>query len=433
MVNAAADWVTLPVHDTPTATISPKTALEGTDVGTTLSVSPAYSMLPWDKPGMWSSSRSSVHGLDPHTGRDSSADLTGASLTASAAHAAPVAFMRQPSRLSVTLSGEEEPISPEAITSDTRPSSLGALHDSRWHMQTLEASSAQRHQHHGIISWAHLPGSTGSAKTLWARDPFANSPGTASVEHFQPDGTAAQPDPLSDTYRREASPAISSAGMHQEHPHLSKEAFVAELLGHMHGLRTDSHLAFPAQKDAALQGPCQLHPDESADQAAAWGRHSSRTSYNGGSADAEMQSSHQWLSMHGYSDAAVHVTATLAEAVMPSSIAESDSMCLKGLSPVGGPPPVCQDCTDRLSGAVQQSFTPRSLRVSSNRREGGPAGDTSSALQTDVHHVRPATPSSGTNFATDSTGPAAGIAQERINVQGVALSRTMPSIWDLDS
>ena len=142
-------------------------------------------------------------------------------------------------------------------------------------MQTLEATSAQRRQHDGTISWAHLQSSTGSTKTLWAREAFANSPGTASVEHLQQDGTAAQPDPLSDTYRKEASPASSSAGVHQVHMPLSKEAFVAELLGHMHGPRKDSHLAYPDRH--CLQGSRQLCLDESADQAAAGDRNSSRT------------------------------------------------------------------------------------------------------------------------------------------------------------
>lgn len=431
-IEAPADQGELPVPDTPKATVNPKTMPEGAAVASTLSVSPAYSMLPWDEPGMWSGIGDSMHSRDPQAWRHPTIAGTGALATASAAHTVPVAFMHQPSRLSVTGAGEEEPSSPEGVTSDTIPSSLRATHDSRWHMQTSEAASAQCHQHDGNISRAHLLGSTGSTNTSWARDPFANPPGAASVEHCQQGGTAAQPDLLSNAHHREATPPSSSAGGYQEHPHLSREAFVAELLGHMHCPLADSHLALPARDNAALEGPGQLQMDEPADQAAAWERHLGRTCNNGGSAEAEMQSSHHWLSMHGYSDAAVHVTATLTEAVKPPSTAKSDATRMKWPSPVSGPPPVHQKYTDSLPGAAQQSSTPCSLSISSNKNEGRPAADTCSALQTDVYYVRPGSPSSWTGCAILPAVLAAGNAQDRINVQGVALSRTMPSIWDLD-
>ncbi len=399
---------------------------EGADVVPKPSVSPAYSMLPWDKPGMWPAAKDSVQSMKSQANTQSSTAGKDAPVRGDAALSAPIAFMRQPSRLSATAAGSlQQPGLPESMKSHARPFDMRPMHGSRQHAPILEGASAQRRQHDGISSGADLQ--------LPARNPSVTVPGFASVKHCQQGGTTAQPDPLSTAHCRGANtPKKSSLGTYQGLPHLSKEAFVAELLGHVQAPSQQSHTASPAQGSSAERmveaGQYVISSSmiDSAEQAVAWERPFSRTSEHSKSADAVMQSSRGWLSTHGYSDAAVHVTATLAEAALPASIAGSHGDHVKAPSPVNEPLPA-----QKLADIPYCSY-PSSLCVSARKEQVGPPVSASLYAQTDVGHLWSGTASSRTGSAINLAVPPASNAQNPMNGQDVALNRTMPSIWDLD-
>ena len=370
------------------------------DVAPQLSMSPAYSMLPWDKPANWPAVGDSMHGMGSLASVQPSTAASDSSVMASAAPRAPVAFTHQPSRLSMTAAGSmQQPSPPKGMIPQARPFSLWTMHQNRQHVHALETASAERHQQDDISSWADLPGTMRSPYAIWHRDPSAAPLVTASMEYGQEGGTTAQADTLSTVHHKGADPpGHSSAESYQEHTHthLSEKDLGANVLSHMPGHLKDQHVAFPAQGSPAGQmlgqGPGHSHLLESVDQAMAWGG----SSHDDGSPDAKMQRSHHWLSMHGYSNATVHVTATWAEALSPPSTAESGGKHAKGLSsPVKAPLPTSQMLADSLPGAIKHSAAPPSLKISSSSTQVRSAIDAGSAWQADANLVRPGTPSSG--------------------------------------
>ena len=413
-----------PPPDTHTAAFHDMARSDSADVAPKLSVSPAYSMLPWDKPGMWPAAKDSMQSVEFPANMHPSTAAADAPSMDSGALSAPIPFMRQRSRLSVTAAGSLQQSSlPEGRRPHVRSLDSRIIHDSRQQAEPRETASAQRHQHDGISSRAdRLP---------LAGNPSVTLSGFASVEDWQQGGTAAQSDPVNPAHRREASsPSASSAGFYKEDSHLSKEAFVAELLGHMQAPPQASRTAFPAQGNPAEQvvgtGYHYMSMMESQQQAVVWERPFSKTSDDGGSADAEIQSSHHWLSMHGYSDAAVQVTATLADAALPTSIPGSDGKHVAGPSPVIAPQ-WAQKLADHL-----HSSNPSGLSISTRKQQLGPPLEANTIIQTDVGHLWPSTASSRFDPATDPVVPPARSAQNPMNGQDVALKRTVPSIWDLD-
>ena len=409
--------------DTPTATLRHEARSESADVASKLSVSPAYSMLPWDKPGMWPSARDSVRSVDPQASMPPSTAAAYAPDVGGPALSEPMPFMRQPSRLSMTaVRSTQRSRLPEGIVPHARPLNLRTINDSKQNAHLLEGASAQARQHDGISSRPDL--------LLLARKPVS-LPGITLVEHRQQGGTTAQSDPLSNVHWEEAStPRYSPSGISQEHRHLSKEAFVAELLGQVQLPLQDSHTASPAQGNTAEQvteaGHCQVSVTESVEQAVAWQRPLCRTSDDVGLANAEMQRLHQWLSIYGYSDAAVHVTATLADAPLPASIAGSDGKHVNVSSPVNAPLPA-----QKLADNLHRS-NPYGLGISNRKEQVGPPLAARPYVQTDVGHLRPGTASNRTGSAVNQAVPPASSASSPMNGQDVALNRTVPSIWDLD-
>ena len=412
---AAADPGKLPSHDTHTAASG---KLEGAGAASRLSVSPANSMLPWDKPGIWPAVGDSMHSRDPQASMHST---TATSDVPGAAPSVPVTLMGQPSRLSVTVAGtSQQPSIPEGLGHPPRPSSLPTVHDRGQPMYISQIPSAHHRQHDSIDFRGGLPGSTNS---LWAGRRSQRLP--EDGQH----GTTAPADLLSRVHVSRAHASSGSPGQHhQEHARPSKGAWEAASQRHMTGPLKDSHMTVPAASDAALpmleQGPGHTGPMESAGQAMAWGRPSSRSLCGGGSAEAEMQSAHHWLGMHGYSDAAVHVTANVAERGPPHGTVEPEGKHVMGPSSMATLQAVSEKLADGLPGAIQHGYS----RASRER----PLVDAPSTLQRDTSHVWQGTASSGTEYAVISTGSAASFAQNPINVRGVALNRTMPSIWDLD-
>ncbi len=433
-LTAGADRGKLPSPHTHTAVFSQGMRLEGAGSVLRPSVSPAYSMLPWDKPGIWPAVGDSMHNRDPQASVHPS---TAALAVPGAALSAPMTLTGQPSRLGVTVAGPLQQASiPEGLRPHARPFSLPTIHDRGQPAYISEVASAEHRRHDSTDAWADLPGSIGSTNSLWAGDRPHPLPEIASAEHGQ-HGITAPADLLSSVHlRRAQSPNDSPAEVHQEHLRVSRRSWEAASQGHMTGPLRNSHMALPAQRNAAVQmleqGPGHTGLMESAGQAMAWGRAVSRTSCDGGSAEAEMQSAHHWLGMHGYSDAAVHVTANLAELRPPPGTAEADGKHVMDPSPMGAPPPASRKLAGGLSGAIWHSSSPSSFSSSSSRKEVGPAVEAPSHFQRHASHVWQGTASSGTGSAIDSAVSAAGVAQKPINVQGVALNRTMPSIWDLD-
>ena len=431
--DTAAKQSTVVPADTPAATVSQEADLEDADVAPQLSMSPAYSMLPWDKPGAWPAVGNSTHGMESQASMPPSI-ASYAPHAANAAPSAPAAFTHQPSRLSLTVAGPTQQPSPQEGTDSTaRPLSSWKRLESRQHVYTLDPASAERHQHDGISIWADLPGSTRSSHATWSRGTFAAPPVAASVEYGQHGGAFAQEDTLGNVQHDGAiPPSHSSVEPYHEHSYLSQEAPEANHLDHELRLTKDSHEAPSAQGGPAGhifgQAPGHIRLVESASQAMAWGG----TSHSDGLPNAEMQRSHDWLHMHGYSDATVLVTATQAEDPSPLDTAEPGAKHARGSSLVKAPLPGTQMLADSLPGAIQHSAAPSSLNTSSSRIQMRSAADASSAWQPDANLMRPGTPNSRTSLANHPIGPAASSVQSPVNVQDVALNRTIPSIWDLD-
>ena len=156
-----------------------------------------------------------------------------------------------------------------------------------------------------------------------------------------------------------------------------------------------------------------------------------------GSADADMHASQRWLDMHEYSDAVVHVTASLPKATQLVNITEPKGKHAEAASSVHAPRAAPQSIVDSVPGAVQQS--------SGHCHLGGPMSTkqacvqvqhdklTSGAEQLRLPSLSPATPSFGSaGTATYASISSASSAQEPVNLRDVALDRTMPSIWDMD-
>lgn len=159
--------------------------------------------------------------------------------------------------------------------------------------------------------------------------------------------------------------------------------------------------------------------------------------HDAGSADADMHASQRWLDMHGYSDAIVHVTASIPEAAPLVSIAEPKGKHAEVASSVHAPRAAPQSIVDSVPGAVQQSSGPCHLggAISTKQARVQVQHDelTTGAEQLRLPSLSPATPSSGSAGTAKYAGiSAASSAQKPVNGRDVALDRTMPSIWDMD-
>jgi len=431
------------VHETPSSVSADDRGHQGAQAASALSISPAYSMLPWDKVGAWPSGNNSLYRQDP-----------------------PVAYKHQPSRLSMTIPRASLPTSLslpgdlDGEVAHARAVKLAALHESKQRLfgsfdpsvSILEITSAESRHPGATSTLADPPIGVDRSSTDWHKHSMQSHPGPsvsiqgiASVKRHEPAAADSPPDPPSSTgslstdWHRD-----STAGLHQGLPHISRNSSETDPPTQVAGAIRSSYKFLSAQEGGmARHFPERVPGHKSfagyAERAMRWDRLSSETLPDSASADAEMQHSQKWLSMHGYSDAIVHVTATLPKATAMLSAAGADSKAPVGASPMIGPPQVSQMFVDSLPGAIQQSYAPGRLSIAASRQQSPLQSisgmDAGCDLQMHKSPAQPVTPNSkqfGMAIEENPSASAASSAQKPVNGRDVALDRTIPSIWDLD-
>jgi len=447
------------VLETPSSVSADDRGYQGAQAASALSISPAYSMLPWDKVGAWPSGNNSLYRQvrqDP-----------------------PVAYKHQPSRLSITIPRASLPTSLslpgdlDGEVAHARAVKLAALHESKQRLfgssdpsvSILGITSAESRHPGATSTLANPPIGVDRSSTDWHKHSMQSRPGPsvsiqgiASVERHEPAAADSPPDPPSSTgslstdWHRD-----STVGLHQGLPHISRNSSPTDPPTQVAGAIRSSYKFLSAQEGGMARHFPERVPGhksfaEYAERAMPWDRLSSETLPDSVSADAEMQHSQKWLSMHGYSDAIVHVTATLPKATALLSAAGADSKAAVGASPMIGPPQVSQMFVDSLPGAIQQSYAPGRLSIAASRQQSllqsSSGMDAGCDLQMHESPAQPVTPNSKQSGMAIEENPrilhlqnlqnmqnsasAASSAQKPVNGQDVALDRTIPSIWDLD-
>lgn len=387
-------------------------ASEGAQTLQTIGTTPAYSMLPWDKPGLWPAGSESMHSQAPfHSGDAGKAtpSVPGATGNAMPEHRP---YVGQPSAGSVAMHGLSQQPGSAAERLSVRPGDFGAAfsQDSIFSSSssspgpgTVTHHSTASHSQVAYSGSAHISGSVDSLPAAGPRESFAD----VDVRFTHP------------SQQHTAAASLSAP----------RNSDVALHTGSF-GLRVTA-------KQLPAQAMGYMSPGAFAQGMVPWERQHSDTPQESLTTAADGHQPQHWLQES--SDATVHITANAhtgkLHMVRDAELGHAEKASSKAVSLESS-----QSMLDSLPGAIQQSSVPCSLI---SRGDAANKHQLSAQLQQEVTAASylqaytglswPGSPSSAPiRTAVDASASAANSAHKPVNGQDVAVDRTMPSIWDLD-